>query len=98
MPQLSFDKASELHKLVVTVMVNEVADTTLVTLFGMNRQGVLLASTGVVLSGFAEVELLPRLMSEAAYGYLYGGSREAVTVPAQNLRAARKALKALSLD
>jgi hypothetical protein len=97
MPQLSFDKTTELHRIKIDLLQDERNDRTIVSVHGLNRADEMLASTGVSLSGFAEVELLPDMLAQVAYGWLYGGSRDAVTQPAARLRERRKALHALGL-
>jgi hypothetical protein len=89
MPQGSFFPESELHVVRIDIRLNELHRSLNVMLRGENRRGELLASSGVVLRGLRESELLPILMAECGNGFLYGDAREAVTLPAAALRARR---------
>jgi len=92
MPQLSFDKASELHTCRVTIHRDEISDLSTVTVYEENKEGAINASASCVMLNDQVAELLPILLAEVGNGWLYGGARECVTLPMGAFRARRKSL------
>jgi hypothetical protein len=92
MPQSSLFKEMELHKVVVTLAVDEVLQSIHVQVLATNRAGALLASAGLNCASMDESDLLPALLSEVAYGFLYRGAHEAVTIPVRGFKSRRKDL------
>ncbi len=93
MPQLSFDKAMELHTLKVTVRLDERKVRTFIHIAGTNRAGLDIATASLELVGHHEVELLPALMASVAYGWMYGDAKSAVTSPVHDARSRRTELR-----
>lgn len=91
-PQLSFDRASEVHRLQIVLQLDELRGRTLVQLTAYNREGVQLASGGASAVGLVETELVPELVAKAATGWLYKGQEECIKRPLAAFRAARAAL------
>lgn len=90
--QLSFDKDSEVHRVTVTLARDDVNDRQSVMLAAFNRRGMLIASSASMIGSMEEAELLPLLLSDVAYGWLYRGAKEATIFPMAAYRKARKAL------
>lgn len=93
MPQGTLFGDSELCRLRMTMMINDLTHTMVAELVAETRKGIVLASSGVVAHGLDECELLPIMVTEATYGFLYRDHRDAVVLPAQGFRARRKSLQ-----
>ena len=94
MPQGSLFNQSELHRVEIVLQLDELEGHTKCQIVGRNRASAILASASVTLEGFDVAELLPVLLAEVGYGYLYRGAHEAVTLPIRAFKARRKDLLA----
>jgi hypothetical protein len=92
MPQLSFDKATEVHSVTITLRLDEIRQVGAVQLMAFNKEGTLLASGGVAYKGMEEAELVPILLHSVGFGWLYRGIEDTILKPLQTFRAQRKSL------
>lgn len=94
-PQGSLFSESEVHHLTVDLRLDEIAQVTQVSLRAMSRNATVIRSSGVVANGIAQCELIPIMLAEAAYGWLYRGAAECTTLPAAEFRRRRASLSEL---
>jgi len=90
MPQGSLFDDQELAQVEVKLRYDDIAGCVKCSLVATSRKGQILASGAVVAVGMEQTELLPILVAESCYGFLYRGSRDAVVVPLSAYRSRRK--------